>query len=58
MRLAVLILNYIVATILALAFIGLAYGTNENQAGIIIEMIIIGPAVVMSLVYAHSQRNK
>jgi hypothetical protein len=58
MRLAVLILNYIVVAMLGLAFLSLAGGPTDNQSGLIIELVIIGPAAILSLVYAHSSRQK
>jgi hypothetical protein len=59
MRLAVLITNYVVVAIMALAFIGLgapAEGTDPFTT--VVGLVIFAPAAILSLVYAHSNRNK
>jgi hypothetical protein len=59
MRLAVLILNYIVVALMALAFIGLAMpaeGTDPTMT--ILSLVIFTPPAILSLVYAHSNRPK
>jgi|GEM_PF-7015078 len=59
MRIAVLILNYIVVAIMALAFIGLAYPAEGTDAGMtVLALVIFTPAAILSLVYAHSNNKK
>lgn len=59
MRLAVLITNYICAVCLGFTFIGLGSQTNpEDAMWSMIALIIFGPAIILSLVYAHSLRDK
>tara|TARA_R110000868_G_scaffold84188_4_gene237492 strand:+ start:911 stop:1090 length:180 start_codon:yes stop_codon:yes gene_type:complete len=58
MRLAVLITNYICAVILGFSFIGLGSATTEDPWLTIIALITFGPAVILSLVFAHGLRDK
>lgn len=59
MRLAVLITNYICAVCLGFTFIGLGSETDPNQVGLsMLALAVFGPAVILSLVFAHSLRDK
>lgn len=59
MRLAVLITNYICAVILGFSFIGLGSQTNQEDAWLsVVALMVFGPAVILSLVFAHSLRDK
>ena len=59
MRLAVLITNYVCAVCLGFTFIGLGSQANQQDAWLsIIALMIFGPAVILSLVFAHSLRDK
>lgn len=59
MRLAVLILNYIVVAVMALAFIGLAMPAEGSDPTMtILSLVIFTPPAILSLVYAHSNRPK
>lgn len=59
MRLAVLILNYIVVAVMALAFIGLAMPAEGSDPTMtILSLVIFTPPAILSLVYAHSNSKK
>jgi hypothetical protein len=59
MRLAVLITNYICAVCLGFTFIGLGSQTDSSEIGLsMLALAIFGPAIILSLVFAHSLRDK
>ena len=58
MRTAVLVLNYILVGVLALAFLGLSSQTETDAGNTIVGIVMLTPVVVVNLVYAHSNREK
>lgn len=55
MRVAVLVTNYIVAGLLVLALTNVA-GT-EDPGTTILGLLLLAPAVILSLIYAHRSKE-
>lgn len=55
MRTAVLVTNYIVVGLLAMALVGTT--SEDNPAGTMLGIILLSPAIILSLIYAHKTKE-
>ena len=58
MRLAVLISSYIILAYGALTVMSTYNSNSENSGTVFLGMIIFSVPLVISIIYAHSQRDK
>jgi Zn-dependent membrane protease YugP len=59
MKYAVLITNYIAGLIILLGFLSLAGNTDStSSSSTVIGIILFAPAILLSLIYAHSHKDK
>lgn len=58
MRIAVLVINYILVGIIALALIGASGQSGEALSNTIAGIVMLTPVAVVNLIYAHGNNIK